>query len=202
MKWRILTTLTALLFAIVLAAFADSSPSFMLHLLEGGCLFALILLLAVNVVGIFTLWKKYTWSSFSPLLLSFVGFFAYDYASEYGTSRSLMFLDKNISQYQQIVGDLTTSNGLNRLGGELLTEGPSYKKYRLPRNAESLAPRCVYVPLSSNGVVTVKFVFWKGFNFSREGYMYRSDGDFAAALEHSGVFWPSQTTPHWCVYSE
>jgi hypothetical protein len=149
-------------------------------------------------VGIFTQWKNHKIRALIPFALCICFFFLASVARDYGFRLRMNTFRTNLPRFDEKVRSVVAELQ-RKIENEAKLEQPYQAgQFDLPHLGR---PYVIYAELETNGVATVLFTHVVTLNLHHRGYMYRSDGDFKAALRD----WEHIQEPineHWCAVAD
>jgi len=151
-----------------------------------------------SFVGIFTQWKKHKARALIPFTLCICFFFLASVASNAGFRMRMNTFRTNLPKFEEKAASVVAELQRKVEAGEDAKQPYQAGQFDLPHLG---TPYVIYAELETNGVATVRFTHVVTINFHHRGYMYRSDGDFDAALRK----WEHIQEPineHWCAVAD
>ena len=151
-----------------------------------------------SLVGVFTQWKTHKARAFIPFALCICFFLLASVANRAGFRIRMKTFRENLPMFEEKAMSVVEELQTDVADGKELKQPHHAGTFNLPHLGR---PYMVYAELETNGVATVRFTLIVTINLHHRGYMYRSDGNFKAALkdwEHI----QEQINEHWCAVAD
>jgi hypothetical protein len=162
-----------------------------------------MILLVLNFMGVFTLWKKYRALALLPLLLLLGSCAVSMPAGRVGFDRRIAAFKKNQSKYDEIVSRVVSREIPDPVVHEVRSDKTKddYVAFRTPEEYQDLVPYLITADRNGTSTVAVRLVLCVMFPSHHRAYLWCPDGRFEEKLrkwEHIQAV----INTNWCAIAD
>jgi len=198
MKYRLIISAPVATLLILTLYLAGRDPSACLNLA-----FPLILVFPVafvwDAVGLFTLWKTYSFKAFLPLGILLAAIPLAGVARDVGFSSRMRWFEMNIQKYEHVVDMIQSGNIDHNPDIAVFGKTNDYMSLDFSGPLHDLAWGARVRRLEDGNLIVV-FVIAGGFGHHLADYVYSSKGDFST-FTSEGMRVQKHIHEHWCAAS-